>query len=427
MVAAPTTLGNSPEGSNRRALPPTAQRPSCGIVAKALLFFVAVGEGIPLGHPNPSLFFVGCAAVVVVAWPWAIRVPRLGVWIAAGFFGTLTNLIVIQQTKTFHFADVVAYLPLRLAVLLTGIALMCQVRGITPYRLLGVVAGGYALYGSLASLHGVHNAAYMWKYYLAYPVTIIALMLGERHVRLRSVYTLLGLTLGAISLLSGFRSQGGIVIAAVLFWRLVNSTRVARNKPKRLKTVVMLAIVVLTALTLFPHAAASGWLGHHVENSFRSNATNGTNLLLAGRPETVISVATIAEKPLLGWGGIPPTSSALLQRAIDLAPNFGVAATPSVIQIWSPSGSVSPHSILGATWIEAGLPGALLCLALLYSAVRFLWKQARGAARAPAAVIYVSLQLVWELLFSPLTYGVDALLAVAILLWLPKSKSRHLR
>jgi len=170
---------------------------------------------------------------------------------------------------------------------------------------------------------------------------------------------------------------------------------------------------------MVPAIAKKGYLGSHIAKSFRDAELMGSNPLLADRAEIAVSAAAVSMKPIQGWGATPAATPALIDRARVLAPHLGIAATPSTIQVWAPGKYINVHSIIMSTWIDAGLIGAILGFGLLFLALRYLLAIVAGRNEVSIAATYLTLQLMWELLFSPLSYGVDALLAVAMLWWVP--------
>jgi len=90
---------------------------------------------------------------------------------------------------------------------------------------------------------------------------------------------------------------------------------------------------------------------------------------------------------------------------MKLAISLGFDPTQSFEQAWyAESGDVSLHSVLLAAWAEGGVFAALLPLGLLVAAVTIIFNASRYGRWAALAIL-VSVQAVWDLLFSPIGYN----------------------
>ena len=138
-------------------------------------------------------------------------------------------------------------------------------------------------------------------------------------------------------------------------------------------------------------------------------------MILAGRTESPLSIAAILDRPWFGWGTADNLSAEVFEHGRSIAIAWGFDPTLPIETSWYlRNGAVSLHSVLLTAWAEGGVIAALLPLGLLLAAVGIVWNASRYGRWAPLAV-YLSIQAVWDLLFSPTSYNLlpdFALLAV---------------
>jgi hypothetical protein len=101
---------------------------------------------------------------------------------------------------------------------------------------------------------------------------------------------------------------------------------------------------------------------------------------------------------------------------LGFRPDFPIQAS-----WYLPNGDVSLHSVLLSGWVEGGIVAALLPLGLLVAALMMVWNAPRYGIWA-ALVLQISVQAIWDLLFSPFSYNLLPAFAILALVF----TARHL-
>ncbi len=314
---------------------------------------------------------------------------------------------------------------------LNYLAVRATTRGNTErvVTLISGLAGGTIIwYLSVGTVQSRLNGAALWKYGLAVPVTIIVVVLASRSSR-RSVPVIALLCVSALSLGLDYRSHSGICVAAALLTLRRNDLGVERSSGQVFRTVILVATAVPLMLFVVNELAANNLIGGQAAEKFEEQKDVNSNFLLAGRTELPMSVSAIRASPLVGWGSIPSVPYDVTASAFQTASSLGYKDPAALVRYWflrdagSATGSVNSHSIFFGSWVQAGILGIALPGYILYIAVRSLARGSVGrkSALSPALLAYMSLQVCWDLVFSPFTYNTVAMLAAYTVLVAPES------
>jgi hypothetical protein len=159
-------------------------------------------------------------------------------------------------------------------------------------------------------------------------------------------------------------------------------------------------------------AAREGLLGTSLREKIEMQSSQDVPVILAGRSEPPLSITAILDKPILGWGSANNISAATYESARSWAIEIGFDSNYPFQYVWKLSdGSLSLHSLVLGSWAEAGILGVLLPLWLVW-ACGFLIFSARLGGRWAPLLIYVGLQGLWDLMFSPWSYNLPIVYAV---------------
>ncbi|MCZ8379277.1 O-antigen ligase family protein [Mycobacterium sp. CPCC 205372] len=279
--------------------------------------------------------------------------------------------------------------------------------------LCGIALGALMYYLTPGNPYAVfYTFADQWKYVWAQWIGILALyaMITIRaRIELQIIALLL---LGSFSLVENFRSHAIVCVfsAAILIVGLL-----ARNNVPRWLQLGVVVFFGSILYVLLPRIALSGIAGEALQRKTQQQVDSGVPTILAGRTESPLSITAILERPWFGWGSANNISPDVFDKAKDLAISLGFNPTSPIEYSWYDTlGNVSLHSVLFSTWAEGGIFAALLPLGLLVAALAVLWNAPRYGRWAALAVL-LSVQAVWDLLFSPVVYNMMpayALLAV---------------
>ena len=334
--------------------------------------------------------------VLALAWLWAEVASDIYVtsaphdylrgWANIGF--TITNLLAM-------------------AILLRGDKDLYVLAG------WGLVAGGILeAFISPSTL----DSANLWKFGLAGPVTTgVALAVSRDWSAARNMVPTAAMAGTAVlNLILGFRSLAGICVlaASYLFAQLVARRaewREERSSIVRVAAVCAVGFVVgFGFFKLYGQLAASGSLGPAAQRTYAAEENPASRLsrfgpfgiLLNGRAEDYGSLLAIRDSPLIGHG-----SWAHGERYVQ-AVRDAVAPGP-----WTQVDDEIPtHSELLGAWVDAGVVGALFWFWLLWLAFRLLSSLYRRVEILSPVLVFISLLLIWDELFSP--YGAERRLTV---------------
>ncbi len=267
---------------------------------------------------------------------------------------------------------------------------------------IAIGASSYSFFHVGASVDAYGSTAELWKYGFGQWVVVIVLfclVLLKVPLPLQALSLLL---VAAYSLSADYRSLAtNCVLATVI--ALVGW--VAANRAPRWVPVALVALSGTAMYAIVPRLAADGLLGDAIKRKTESQLAEGVPLILAGRTESPLSISAILERPWFGWASANNISAEAFDRAKSLAISLGFDPAVPIESGWYfANGDVSLHSILLGAWAEGGLFAALLPLGLMIAALAMVWNAPRYG-RWSVLVIAASVQAVWDLLFSPWSYG----------------------
>ncbi len=254
----------------------------------------------------------------------------------------------------------------------------------------------------------IYSESDPWKFGLGSPVTLAIILLGIALNRGRSgiipVWTaafpaaaaLLNLYLGYRSLAAFcFIAAGYTVIASLL------AAAMGRDSKKaRLRLFALMLGLVASAWgfsEVYSRSAQSGLLGADERAKFETQRGD-LGILLGGRSEIFSSGAAIQDSLLLGHGSWARDSRyEFIRRARGAEYGYKIGASADDL--------IATHSFIFGAWVEAGVMGALFWLWVFILPLRVLSGMARQVVQIAPLIAFLSVGLIWAILFSP--FGAD--------------------
>ena len=250
---------------------------------------------------------------------------------------------------------------------------------------------------------GIYAADYPWKFGLGTPVTILCcLVAGTVASRSRTAAVTILVGIGAINLVLGFRSMGGICAFAAVHTYFQLSSGLAEGplrKGRSVLAVVILGVGAWGISSVYAHGAQSGWFGAAEQEKYAVQSSGVGGFLLGGRSDLLASSAAIYDSPLIGHGSWAkdPLYGAILVNSME---DLGYEDVSSGLE-----GDLIPaHSYFFGAWVESGVIGAVFWgWVLWFTGIVLI----RASGREPLFPFFafIGILLAWNVLFSP--YGAD--------------------
>ncbi|WP_415976054.1 hypothetical protein [Rhodococcus sp. 077-4] len=371
------------------------------------LFMLGGTSALPLMNFTVTGFSVVCVAIgLAYMLPGPRRRTALPLVLAA--VGTAAYLTSAWVNGTSYLSpDVFAFASF--ALYFCGITVLAHDIERIATVLLGIAFGSvffYAMIGTFLTSAG--SVVDLWKYGVAPSATIAVLyVLAVRRVHTPAVVAAL-MALGALSLVLNFRSHAVICCAVVLLLLLSKYRRGALSLGTR---VVTLGVFAVAFTWMLEYSARAGLLGGSLREKVLMQSDGSIPMLLAGRTEPPLSLTAIAQQPLLGWGEADNISHDAYVQAQHVAMALGFDRSFPFEYAWKLSdGSISLHSILLGSWAEAGVLAVLLPLWLLWACYRLIFVADSAGAWTPL-MMYLGMQAIWDILYSPWSYNLPAVFA----------------
>jgi len=205
------------------------------------------------------------------------------------------------------------------------------------------------------------------------------------------------LTILAIpSLLLNFRSLGAICLLTALF--LTARRRFQRTNGNIRSTLISLGLLVFAGVTIvgaYELAVTKSWLGETAWEKYQIQTSGEFGLFLGGRNEILGSWPAILDSPLIGHGSWAKNIEYVLLMKESLA-SLGYGGVG-----YYADDQIPTHSYLFGAWVEAGLAGAIFWSWILYRTLRLLLIVFRSEEQAAPWIVFLSLDLIWSIFFSP--------------------------
>jgi hypothetical protein len=370
---------------------------------------------VPVVQGKLHLLDVACILAVPfiaarVKWYGPVRVLSLALvtWVIGQLLSDVVNGLGLRISMQTVIGTTVLAISLVLVFLARGDfrRIRCLVVG---------VAVGLALQQMLAG-HASIASRESWKFGLDAPVSLGLLALADlswrRGQRVPSLVALAAIC--ALGVATDHRHLAGLAALSAI---LLLPRHGGQRHPRVVSVVaaVMLLLAVLSGVVI--QAAETGVLGERSGGQIEQFGSSPKSIIVNTRPEPFHELYLFARRPFFGWGSHPRLDTQAYLGSKDFLQSIGVVRT-DLDDLWlsrDPPG-VTAHSQAPDSFARAGLlavPFWLLFLALAVSvgisAIRF---------RSSPLVVFWTMLVLWDWMFSPLTvlshFTLAAYLALAI-------------
>ena len=386
---------------------PVSQSPSIGVSALDVWAFVLPALSFIQIAIGGQLIVSEILALAMLPWLWGARDrPSLPRWFVVLWAGWLVSQIMTDLVAGSPFADYSRGWAAIVFTFTDFVAILVLVS--TPRRArifaLGLATGGVLGYVFAPNVVAVGDP---WKWAFAGPVgfTLAAALSGSGGARHRWLTVGAFMAFGALNLLLGFRSLGGVSLLAggYLILRLVQGRGQAFPHRSMLRAVAGLAFLVVAVagtLQIYDAAASQGLLGLDAQAKYMSQS-GSLGVLVGGRSEVLASSQAIIDSPVLGHGSWAK-DFAYVDLLNDRLGSLGYEMGAGSLDL----GLIPAHSYLMQSWVWAGLLGGLFWLAVLAIALWLLADPSSLGVDMAPLLVFSTILLIWNIAFSP--YGSSA-------------------
>lgn len=259
-----------------------------------------------------------------------------------------------------------------------------------------------------------------WKFAFAIPVSILVLAVIGRlgAPKLGTFLTISGLA--TLCFVYDYRSTGGMLLFTALLAAMPDRTREAdRQRRRAVRDVIVLAAIGAVAYAVFTQAMAVGLLGDRAQQRFETQTRQGTqSLLLSARTEWRVSLRFMRDHPA-GFGVAMRPSAADRVLAAQVAYGSARFDGTGYFEDRALGERVDLHSSIASMWFHFGIPGfavGLSLLGLLAREVGAQLAQLRGPDSYRPLYLFLGLQALWDLVFSPMAGAFLTVCAIGLLL-----------
>ena len=247
-----------------------------------------------------------------------------------------------------------------------------------------------------------------WKFGVSQAIAVGALLVSSYYYS-KSRYWICGfiaLGLAALNLKYGFRSQLVVqLVAAVLILPIFDKAPIRgrgsagkQSKGRVLLLLVLAGGAAYLANTSIKFAGRSGLFDQSTREKFEAQSQGDLGVLVGGRPETLVAIQAIMDRPFLGHGSFPYEPKYVQMRQ-DIQYEHGYSDTDDVDE--SLSGVIPTHSHLTMAWVESGILGGACWVYILFLTLRGALQL--STLRPPLAPLYsyFLVSFLWDILYSP--------------------------
>ena len=243
-----------------------------------------------------------------------------------------------------------------------------------------------------------------WKFGFSQGFAILALS-GSSYYYAKQKYRkcfLVSVVLAGLNLHYGFRSQLGVhFVSAVLILPLFarSGRRQGTQSPSRVLLLLALALgAAYAANATIKYAARHGFFDESQNAKFLGQSGGDYGVLVGGRPETLVAIQAIRDRPFIGHGSFP-LELKYVQMRQDIQYEHGYTDTDQAEEVEFPV--IPTHSHLTMAWVEGGILGGICWIYILILTIRATVRLT--SLRPPLAPLYSYLlvSFLWDILYSP--------------------------
>jgi hypothetical protein len=243
-----------------------------------------------------------------------------------------------------------------------------------------------------------------WKYGFSQGFAIVAL-LGSSYFYAKQKYRLcllISVVLAGMNLNYGFRSQLGVhFVSAVLILPLFapSTRRQGTQSPVRILVLLALALgAAYAANASIKYAARHDFFEESQNQKFLGQSEGDYGVLVGGRPETLVAIQAILDRPIIGHGSFP-FEIKYVQMKQDIQYEHGYSDSDTAEETDAPV--IPTHSHLTLAWVEGGILGGICWIYILILTIRGVLRLTSLRPQLAPLYSYLLVSFLWDILYSP--------------------------
>jgi len=174
------------------------------------------------------------------------------------------------------------------------------------------------------------------------------------------------------------------------------------NLKQIIKMNILSKLFILIILTILPYKTynflyTNNLLSENLTKKQTAQKSN-ENIIFSGRNEIFLSIESIKNKPLLGYGSWPKNCE-IKSKYFDVLTNknYNTGSYYHFIR----NCHLGSHSIFFQAWVESGIIGAIVWLFFLALIIKNFFKKNTFENRYNIFKILIFMVILWDILFSP--------------------------
>jgi hypothetical protein len=246
-----------------------------------------------------------------------------------------------------------------------------------------------------------------WKFGSAEAVSFVGLIIAS-YFYSKKRYTIcfgIGIALSLLNLARAFRSEVAEILVpmALILPILENKGGGVKSKAQEISRILL--ILVLGGGTAYlsnaavKYGALHGWFPEAIQAKFLAQESGKLGVLVGGRPETLVAIQAIRDRPIIGHGSFAPGGEYILLEH-ELTYKYGYTET----EIGDPNeeGGIPTHSHLTMAWVENGILGGAFWIYIIVLSVRGIMRLI--VLRPPLAPLYgfCLVSFIWDIFYTPM-------------------------
>jgi hypothetical protein len=324
--------------------------------------------------------------------PTASTIARVGTYV---LLATLVPIVAVVVNRDWRrlLAVTIGFAVSFIIVLWTG-GSVSEDFDTLPWRL-GL---GSAVTLLAATLFGVVPTARL-------PLTIVMFLLAGLHIYLESR------ALAAITFIVA------LYCLVATFW--------ARVQPAAFKIQTLSAIVLALGLFAYAGPLTFTWLAdakllpESVVTKNQLQTANRYGFLAAARPDTFTAIYAISKRPIIGYGsGVFDSEVFSFYAEVNAASYKDAHMSHNIFKSFYQQDwllGIPNHSHLFGAWADAGIFAALSWIFLLWLDLKMLARLWRWGHPLAPLFIFVGVETIWDILFSPGPVRLDIAIRIVII------------